>query len=108
MSDCDEEKADLVLFAVGRIPNTEGLGLENAGVELGEGGEVKVDRFSKTTVDHIYAVGDGTDRVQLTPVAIREGQAFADSVFGEGDRSRSITAASPARCSATRRSPRSA
>ena len=85
MSDCDEEKADLVLFAVGRIPNTEGLGLENAGVELGEGGEVKVDRFSKTNVDHIYAVGDVTDRVQLTPVAIREGQAFADSVFGEGD-----------------------
>ncbi len=85
MSDCDEEKADLVLFAVGRIPNTEGLGLENAGVELGEGGEVKVDRFNKTNVDHIYAVGDVTDRVQLTPVAIREGQAFADSVFGEGD-----------------------
>ena len=85
MSDCDEEKADLVLFAVGRIPNTEGLGLENAGVELGEGGEVKVDRFSKTNVDHIYAVGDVTDRVQLTPVAIREGQAFADSVFGDGE-----------------------
>ena len=85
MSDCDEEKADLVMFAVGRIPNTEGLGLENAGVELGDKGEVKVDRFSKTNVDHIYAVGDVTDRVQLTPVAIREGQAFADSVFGKGD-----------------------
>ena len=85
MSDCDEEKADLVMFAVGRVPNTEGLGLENAGVELGEGGEVKVDRFSKTNVDHIYAVGDVTDRVQLTPVAIREGQAFADSVFGDGE-----------------------
>ena len=85
MSDCDEEKADLVMFAVGRIPNTEGLGLETAGVELGDKGEVKVDRFSKTNVDHIYAVGDVTDRVQLTPVAIREGQAFADSVFGKGD-----------------------
>ena len=85
LSDCDEEKADLVMFAVGRIPNTEGLGLENAGVELGEGGEIKVDRFSKTNVDHIYAVGDVTDRVQLTPVAIREGQAFADTVFGGGE-----------------------
>jgi glutathione reductase (NADPH) len=85
MSDCDEEKADLVMFAVGRIPNTEGLGLETAGVEIGDKGEVKVDRFSKTNVDHIYAVGDVTDRVQLTPVAIREGQAFADSVFGKGD-----------------------
>ena len=82
LSDCDEEKADLVMFAVGRIPNTEGLGLDKAGVELGEGGEVKVDRFSKTNVDYIYAVGDVTDRVQLTPVAIREGQAFADTVFG--------------------------
>ncbi|MBD58709.1 MAG: glutathione-disulfide reductase [Citromicrobium sp.] len=85
LSDCDEEKADCVLFAVGRIPNTEGLGLENAGVELGDKGEVVVDRFSKTNVDHIYAVGDVTDRVQLTPVAIREGQAFADSVFGGGE-----------------------
>ena len=85
MSDCDEEKADLVMFAVGRIPNTEGLGLDNAGVELGDKGEVKVDRFSKTNVDHIYAVGDVTDRVQLTPVAIREGQAFAETVFGDGD-----------------------
>ncbi|GAB5347354.1 glutathione-disulfide reductase [Alteriqipengyuania sp. 357] len=85
MSDSEEEKADLVLFAVGRIPNTQGLGLENAGVELGENGEIKVDRFSKTSVDHIYAVGDVTDRVQLTPVAIREGQAFADTVFGDGE-----------------------
>ena len=85
LSDCDEEKADLVMFAVGRIPNIEGLGLEKAGVEIGERGEIKVDRFSKTSVDHIYAVGDVTDRVQLTPVAIREGQAFADSVFGKGD-----------------------
>ena len=82
LSDCDEEHVDCVMFAVGRIPNTEGLGLEDVGVELGKGGEVVVDRFSKTSVDHIYAVGDVTDRVQLTPVAIREGQAFADSVFG--------------------------
>ena len=85
LSDCDEEQADLVLFAVGRVPNTDGLGLDKAGVELGDNGEIKVDRFSKTNVDHIYAVGDVTDRVQLTPVAIREGQAFADTVFGKGD-----------------------
>lgn len=75
-------EADCVLFATGRVPNTEGLGLDKAGVELGEKGEIKVDRFSKTSVDHIYAVGDVTDRVQLTPVAIREGQAFAETVFG--------------------------
>ncbi|GAA4036609.1 glutathione-disulfide reductase [Parerythrobacter jejuensis] len=79
----EEERADLVMFAVGRVPNTEGLGLDAAGVELGENGEIKVDEFSRTSVDHIYAVGDVTDRVQLTPVAIREGQAFADSVFGD-------------------------
>jgi glutathione reductase (NADPH) len=84
LSGCEEETVDCVMLAVGRRPNVEGLGLETAGVELGERGEIKVDRFSKTNLDHIYAVGDVTDRVQLTPVAIREGQAFADSVFGKG------------------------
>ena len=79
----DERVFDQVMIATGRVPNTEGLGLETVGVELGKGGEIKVDAFSKTNVDHIYAVGDVTDRVQLTPVAIREGQAFADSVFGD-------------------------
>ncbi|MEM6494798.1 MAG: FAD-dependent oxidoreductase, partial [Pseudomonadota bacterium] len=73
---------DQVMIATGRVPNVEGLGLEKVGVELGNRGEIKVDAFSKTNVDYIYAVGDVTDRVQLTPVAIREGQAFADSVFG--------------------------
>lgn len=81
----EDMDVDLVLFATGRVPNTEGLGLDAAGVELGEKGEISVDRFSKTNVDHIYAVGDVTDRVQLTPVAIREGQAFAETVFGKGD-----------------------
>ena len=85
LSDRDEERADLVMFAIGRVPNTDGLGLRSAGVEMGENGEIKVDRFSKTNIDHIYAVGDVTDRVQLTPVAIREGQAFADTLFGNGD-----------------------
>ena len=82
MTGHDPIEADCVLFATGRVPNTDGLGLEAAGVELGEKGEVKVDRFSRTNVEHIYAVGDVTDRVQLTPVAIREGQAFAETVFG--------------------------
>ncbi|MGB3165189.1 MAG: glutathione-disulfide reductase [Alteraurantiacibacter sp.] len=85
LTDGEEEKADLVMFATGRVPATKGLGLDKIGVELGDKGEIKVDRFSKTSVDHIYAVGDVTDRVQLTPVAIREGQAFADTVFGGGD-----------------------
>jgi glutathione reductase (NADPH) len=59
-----------------------GLGLERAGVQLTEKGAIKVDKFSRTSVPHIYAVGDVTDRVNLTPVAIREGHAFADTVFG--------------------------
>ncbi len=85
MSNHEPLEVDCVLFATGRVPNTEGLGLDKTGVELGEHGEITVDRFSKTNVDHIYAVGDVTNRVQLTPVAIREGQAFADTVFGKGD-----------------------
>jgi glutathione reductase (NADPH) len=81
----DERIFDAVMVATGRVPNIEGLGLETVGVELGTRGEIIVDEFSKTNVDYIYAVGDVTDRVQLTPVAIREGQAFADSVFGDGE-----------------------
>ena len=83
----DPFPADAVLVATGRRPNTAGLGLESAGIELGEGGEIPVDEFSKTACDNIYAVGDVTDRIQLTPVAIREGQAFADTVFGGTPRS---------------------
>jgi glutathione reductase (NADPH) len=74
--------ADAVMFATGRIPNTGSIGLEAAGVALGPNGEVVVDRNSRSSVENIYAVGDVTDRVALTPVAIREGHAFADSVFG--------------------------
>jgi len=73
---------DVVMIATGRRAKTDGLGLESAGIELGVNGEIPVDEFSKTACDSIYAVGDVTDRVQLTPVAIREGQAFADTVFG--------------------------
>ena len=74
--------ADQIMLAIGRNPNTQGLGLEVAGVEMGPKGEIKVDSFSRTNVPGIFAVGDVTDRVNLTPVAIREGHAFADSVFG--------------------------
>jgi glutathione reductase (NADPH) len=82
MEGCDDLEADAVLFAIGRIPNTQGLGLEEVGVALGETGEVKVDASSRTSIPSIFAVGDVTDRIQLTPVAIREGHAFADSEFG--------------------------
>jgi glutathione reductase (NADPH) len=75
-------EADQVLMAIGRRPNTAGLGLEAAGVALGKGGEIVVDANSRTNVPSIFAVGDVTDRVNLTPVAIREGHAFADTVFG--------------------------
>ena len=68
-------------MAVGRRPAIEGLGLENAGVETTPNGAIIVDEFSKTNVDTVWAVGDVTDRVNLTPVAIREGQAFAETVF---------------------------
>jgi glutathione reductase (NADPH) len=72
---------DCAMFATGRKPNVQGLGLEAAGVTLVKGA-IAVDAFSCTSVPHIYAVGDVTDRINLTPVAIREGHAFADSVFG--------------------------
>ncbi|HYD04539.1 MAG TPA: glutathione-disulfide reductase [Reyranella sp.] len=78
----DPFEADAVLIATGRQPNTKGLGLESAGVELAPNGAVLVGDDNKSSCDSIYAVGDVTDRVQLTPVAIREGQAFADTVFG--------------------------
>jgi glutathione reductase (NADPH) len=82
MTGCDDLEADQMLFALGRNPNTENLGLEPAGVELGEKGRVKVDEENRSSVPSIFAIGDVTDRIQLTPVAIREGQAFADTFFG--------------------------
>lgn len=72
---------DQVMFATGRTPNTDDMGLTEAGVILGRKGEVVVDRYSQTSVPSIYAVGDVTDRVNLTPVAIREGMAFVETVF---------------------------
>ena len=74
--------ADVVLVATGRRPKTDGLGLEQVGIAVGPDGEIPVDDYNQTTCPSIYAVGDVTDRVQLTPVAIREGHAFADTVFG--------------------------
>jgi glutathione reductase (NADPH) len=74
--------ADQVMFALGRPPNVAGLGLEKAGVALDANGAIAVDEYSRTSAPHIYAVGDVTNRVNLTPVAIREGHAFADTVFG--------------------------
>ncbi|WP_108663254.1 glutathione-disulfide reductase [Acuticoccus kandeliae] len=75
-------EADAILFATGRWPATEGLGLDAAGVAMNERGAVIVDHEGRTSVPSIYAVGDVTDRINLTPVAIREGHAFADTVFG--------------------------
>ncbi|MFL6745459.1 MAG: glutathione-disulfide reductase [Sphingomicrobium sp.] len=82
MTGCDDIDADQVLFALGRKPNTEGLGLEEAGVETGDNCQIKVDADNRSSVPSIFGVGDVTDRIQLTPVAIREGQAFADTFFG--------------------------
>jgi glutathione reductase (NADPH) len=82
LSDGSKIETDAVMLAIGRKPNTAGLGLETAGVTTVEGGAIEVDASSRTSVDNIWAIGDVTDRVPLTPVAIREGHAFADSVFG--------------------------
>ena len=81
---CNGSRLDVaqVMAATGRAPNTAGLGLEAAGVELGRGGEIIVNPDSRTSVASIYAVGDVTDRIALTPVAIAEGHALADSLFG--------------------------
>jgi glutathione reductase (NADPH) len=82
MSNHDPVTVDMVMFATGRVPNTEGLGLEEIGVKL-EKGAIVVDEQNRSSVDSIFAVGDVTNRVQLTPVAIREGQAFADTFYGD-------------------------
>ena len=76
-----EATFEQVMFATGRAPNTEDLGLEDAGVAIGRKGEIVVDEYSQTGVPSVYAIGDVTDRVNLTPVAIREGMAFVETVF---------------------------
>jgi glutathione reductase (NADPH) len=76
-------ESDVVMFALGRVPYVDELGLETAGVKLAENGAVVVDDYSQTNVENIWAVGDVTNRINLTPVAIREGHAFADTVFND-------------------------
>ena len=85
-SDDEEIRADAVLLAVGRIPNTEGLGLDRVGVALGQKGHVLVDGDHRTNVDNIYAIGDVTGEVELTPYAIRQGEVFASALFGDGEK----------------------
>jgi len=82
LSSGNQIPADRVMFAVGRQPNIAKMGLEKAGVEVAANGGIAVDEYSRTTRQNIYAVGDVTNRINLTPVAIREGHAFADTVFG--------------------------
>ena len=81
LDDGEVLETDLVMSAIGRDPNTKGLGLEEAGVTIAPSGAIVVDEYSKTTADSIYAIGDCTNRMNLTPVAIAEGQAFFDTVF---------------------------
>lgn len=81
LTDGTEIETDLVLYATGRVPNVDGLGLQDLGVEMGHAGQVVVDDYSQTAVPSVFAVGDVTGRINLTPVAIREGHAFADTVF---------------------------
>lgn len=85
MSGHEPVTVDLVMFATGRVPNTDGLGLDSAGVTLDDKGAVQVNDKAQSSCPSIYAVGDVTNRVQLTPVAIREGQAFADRTYGGKD-----------------------
>jgi glutathione reductase (NADPH) len=77
----DVKVFDQVLFATGRTPNADDLGLHNLGIATGRRGEIMVDAYSKTAVDSVYAIGDVTDRINLTPVAIREGMAFVETAF---------------------------
>jgi len=82
LSDLEVLEVDLVFFATGRVPNVAGLGLEAAGVKIGKGGAIAVDEELRTSAPHIYAIGDVTDRLNLTPVATAEGHAVADTLFG--------------------------
>jgi glutathione reductase (NADPH) len=95
---------DCVMFATGRLPNTAGLGLESVGVRLDGNGAVIVDEHGRSSVESIFAVGDVTHRVQLTPVAIREGSAVANTLFNNRPMTASHHTTFRRRCSASRRS----
>jgi len=84
--ECDGRSFDQVLFATGRRPNSAGLGLREIGVAVNDRGAIEVDERMRTSVENIYAIGDVTDRVNLTPVAINEGRIFAANHFGKDDR----------------------
>jgi glutathione reductase (NADPH) len=90
LSDLEVLEVDLVFFATGRVPNVTGLGLEKAGVTVGKNGAIVVDEDLKTSVPNIYAIGDVTDRLNLTPVATAEGHAVADTLFGNKPRKISL------------------
>jgi glutathione reductase (NADPH) len=81
LTDSVSVESEVVMFATGREPHVRTLGLDKAGVKLNEKGAIAVDKFSQTNVEHIWAIGDITERLPLTPVAIREAQAFAETVF---------------------------
>jgi len=98
--------ADCIMFALGRVPNVSKLGLKEAGVEIGKNGGIAVDEYSRTSSASIYAVGDVTNRVNLTPVAIREGHAFATACSAASRRPSIIPMCRP-RCSPILRSARS-
>jgi glutathione reductase (NADPH) len=83
LSTGEQVETDAVLFATGRVPNTAGLGLERAGVKLDASGAVIVDEYSQSSVESVYAIGDVTNRMNLTPVAIRDGHAFADTLYNQ-------------------------
>lgn len=74
---------DLIMFAIGRVPRSQSLKVDNVNLELTKSGAIKVDLYSKTNVDNIYAIGDVTDRLMLTPVAINEGASFVKTVFND-------------------------
>ncbi|HET7383660.1 MAG TPA: glutathione-disulfide reductase [Pseudolabrys sp.] len=82
LSDNSVITADKVMFAIGRRPNVSGLGIEGLNIKIHDHGGIEVDEYSRTSMPNIYAVGDVTNRVNLTPVAIREGHAFADTIYG--------------------------
>jgi glutathione reductase (NADPH) len=90
LSDLSVLEVDLVFFATGRSPHTSALGLQDAGVKTGAGGEILVDESLATSVPHIFAIGDVTDRLNLTPVATAEGHAVADTLFGNKPRKISL------------------
>ena len=100
-------EVEQVMFAIGRTPNVEGLGLDRPACRTDRNGAIIVDELSRTSVPSIYAIGDVTDRLNLTPVAIREGHAFADTGLRRQRPGRRTTTTCRRRCSRRRRSARS-